>query len=92
MVDENNKTPENTGASDAGIEKRKTVRRLLTGGGIVTGAGLTGGAWQKPVIDSVLLPAHGQTTAPPTGGRPSPTPGGVPTIAPTPQATPSPTP
>jgi hypothetical protein len=72
-------------------EKRKTVRRLLTGGGIVTGAGLTGGPWKKPLVDSVVLPAHAQTSTAP--GTPSPTPGATPvTVAPTPPPSASPTP
>lgn len=76
---------------NASPEKRKTVRRLLTGGGIITGAGLTGGPWKKPLVDSVVLPAHAQTTAAP--GTPSPTPGATPvTLAPTPAPSGPPTP
>lgn len=76
-------------------EKRKTVRRLLTGGGIVTGAGLAGGTWKKPLVNSVVLPAHAQTTVAP--GTPSPTPGATPatpapTTAPSPVSSPVPTP
>ncbi len=88
MSDEDNKKPEESKNAKVQPEKRKTVRRLLTGGGIVTGAGAVGGRWTKPLVDSVLLPAHAQTS--PAPATPSPTP--QPTTSPTPQPTPSPTP
>lgn len=43
----------------AGESRRKLLRKLAAGG--VAGAALPA-AWSKPVIDSVILPAHAQTT------------------------------
>ena len=73
-------------------EKRKTVRHMLTGGGVI-GAAAVGGKWHKPNVDSVLLPAHARATGgggdPGEGNTPPPT---VPPSVqpPTPEPTPSP--
>ena len=40
-------------------QRRRAVNKILLGGGALSGAAV---AWQKPVIESVLLPAHAQTT------------------------------
>ena len=61
-------------------ERRKTLRKLLVGGGVLGAAGSLPDTWSKPLVDSVLLPAHANTSA---------TPG--PTPRPTPRPTPSPT-
>ncbi|MGI9319053.1 MAG: hypothetical protein ACR2QW_17130 [bacterium] len=50
----------NKDASDK--TRRKALRNLLSGTGIVAGAQLAGGTWVKPVVESVLLPAHAQTS------------------------------
>ena len=87
-------------------EKRKTVRHMLTGGGVI-GAAAVGGKWHKPNVDSVLLPAHARATggggdpgggttppptAPPTVQEPTPEPTPAPDqIQPTPGPTPEPT-
>ncbi|MEM7194624.1 MAG: hypothetical protein AAF402_06720 [Pseudomonadota bacterium] len=58
--------------------KRKTLKALALGG---IGAGIAApAAWQKPVVDSVVLPAHANTTA--SGGDGT---GGT-TMAPTTEA------
>ena len=38
-------------------ERRRAMRRLLVGGGLVAGAQLPE-KWTKPVMDVVILPAH----------------------------------
>lgn len=50
-------------ASDSKIEaRRRSVKTILGAGGVVAGGHLAGGAWVKPVVDSVVLPAHAATS------------------------------
>ncbi|HED12748.1 MAG TPA: hypothetical protein ENI62_03705 [Gammaproteobacteria bacterium] len=42
--------------------RRRSLRALLAGSGIIAGAGATLPKWQKPVIDSIILPSHAQTS------------------------------
>ncbi len=71
--------------------KRKVVRHLLTGGGVI-GASAVGSKWDKPTLESVILPAHGRSS-PTLAPSPAPTsaPTMAPTNAPTVMATPPPT-
>jgi len=47
-------------------DRRKTLKTLLVGSGVALAAGKTlPDKWTKPVVDSVILPAHAQTTTPP---------------------------
>ncbi|MCK5360172.1 MAG: hypothetical protein KAJ95_06065 [Gammaproteobacteria bacterium] len=47
-------------------KRRKAVKSiLLTGGSVVTAAQLGKSGWTKPVIESVVLPAHAQTSIDP---------------------------
>ena len=55
--------------------RRKALRSMMAGGAAATGTGLLSKEWAKPVVDSVILPAHAQTSqveeppaAPPIGG------------------------
>lgn len=74
------------GGEDAGVEgRRKALQRLLVGGGIAGASTQMPDKWTKPLVDSVLVPAHAQTSI-----TPSPTPS--PTAVPTPSPTPSPVP
>ncbi len=41
-------------------DRRKAVRNILAGSGVVAAA--TAGKWSQPVIDAVILPAHAQTS------------------------------
>ncbi len=43
--------------------RRGALRKLLAGGGLVIGAESIPGAWKKPVVETVILPAHAQTTS-----------------------------
>jgi len=38
--------------------RRKIIKRLLAGGGVVATGQLIPDKWAKPVVESVLLPAH----------------------------------
>lgn len=40
--------------------RRDALRKLVISGGVIGAAG----AWSKPVVDSVMLPAHAQTSLP----------------------------
>ncbi|MCP3887948.1 MAG: discoidin domain-containing protein, partial [Desulfobulbaceae bacterium] len=53
---------------DKNVTRRK-VLKVATGSGIIAGAmaGWDGKKWTKPVVDSVLLPAHAQNSAEETG-------------------------
>jgi hypothetical protein len=42
--------------------RRQSLRTILAGSGVIAGAGASIPKWQKPVVDSILLPAHAQTT------------------------------
>lgn len=44
-------------------DRRKVVRNLLTGAGVTAGVGAVANtAWMEPVINTVMLPAHAQTS------------------------------
>ena len=60
MSDKDFKSPE---------ERRKALKKILTGTGAVTIAANAPDKWTKPVIDSVILPSHAQTSAPLIFGR-----------------------
>ncbi|MDH3378768.1 MAG: hypothetical protein OEQ39_17730 [Gammaproteobacteria bacterium] len=48
--------------------RRRALKSMMAGGAAATGAGLLQKEWAKPVVDSVVLPAHAQTTEPLIGG------------------------
>lgn len=55
--------------SNDAVQRRETVKRLLGGAGIATAVTM----WSKPIVESVVLPAHAQTSpAPPTRTTPPP--------------------
>lgn len=55
-----------------GAGRRSTVKKIVLGTGIVTTSQLSGlpfaARWARPVIDSVVLPGHAQTSASDVGG------------------------
>ena len=57
MSKDNNKTPE---------ERRKALKKILAGTGAVTVAAAAPEKWTRPVVHSVVLPAHAQTSTDPT--------------------------
>ena len=73
---------------DASVEgRRKALQKLLVGGGIVGASTQLPDKWTKPLVDSVLVPAHAQTSV-----TPQPTPNPTPQPTAVPQPTPGPTP
>lgn len=42
--------------------RRRALRGILMGGGVLAGSQAVPGKWMTPVIDSVLLPAHAQAS------------------------------
>jgi hypothetical protein len=65
-ADGNNKA--DTGGQGALIEKRRKLLGGMVATGALGGASL-GSAWKKPVVETVMLPAHAQTTTePPDSG------------------------
>jgi len=54
--------------------RREVLRKILIGGGIAAGAAMLPDKWTKPVVDSIIAPAHAQTsTTTPTPTTPTPT-------------------
>ena len=49
--------------------RRDAMKKILLGSGAVAAAKSGSDAWQKPAIDSIILPAHAQTS-PPVGATP----------------------
>jgi hypothetical protein len=41
--------------------RRKTLKKIAVGGAVAGVLALTG-KWSKPVVDSIILPAHAQAT------------------------------
>lgn len=63
MKNDNEPTPSTDDPKpEAGNGRRKLVKGIAAGGGIVTGARFMPGEWSKPVVESVVLPAHAQAT------------------------------
>lgn len=56
----------NTTSSDESVEKRRSaVRKILAAGSVTAGAGAA--TWKTPLVESVILPAHAQTSNPGSG-------------------------
>lgn len=55
------KKKSNSSTDDKNLGRRKIVKSLVAGGGVI-GASSTVDKWAKPVVDSLTLPAHAQTT------------------------------
>lgn len=66
-----NKKQPDTASRDSSVEKRRSaVKKILAGGSVAAGAGITSSLeWKTPVIESVILPVHAQTTSPAISGQ-----------------------
>lgn len=73
-------TPGNTDSSD----RRAALKKLLIGAGVVTGAHVLPEEWTKPVVNSIVVPVHAQTSGTTTS---SPTTPPLPTTLPLPTTT-----
>lgn len=63
--------------------RREALRKILISGGVITSASFLPDKWVKPVVDSIVVPAHALTsTFAPTAG-PTASPTVSPTVAPT---------
>ena len=69
---------------DTQNSRRKILKQTLAGGAVIS-AGVASSKWSKPVVDSVVLPAHAQTSTPDggSGGSTTASPGGGTTATPT---------
>jgi hypothetical protein len=76
-----------------GNTTRRRVLKILMGGG-VTVAILIPSKWIKPIVESIVLPAHAQASPAktPLRGSPAPAPGPAPAPAPAPAPSPVPPP
>ena len=50
---------------ETNVARRKLIKSMTMGGAAAVTAQSLPGEWTKPVVESVLLPAHAQTSAPP---------------------------
>lgn len=64
-----------TSEKDKNAARRRILKRLVAGGGIVATGKMMPDGWNKPVVESVILPAHAQTSP---DGDPMPDPNTVP--------------
>lgn len=80
-----------TGEDEDLKKRREAVRRILVGGGLIAGGQAVPKDWSRPVIDSVVLPSHAQTSPGGGPGGPGPVPPPA-TMAPPPPATMAPPP
>lgn len=45
--------------------RRRVLKRLVAGGGVVATGKIMPDDWHRPVVESVILPAHAQTSEQP---------------------------
>lgn len=62
------KTRKSASSESAVEQRRSTVRKILAAGSVTVGAGASL-KWKTPVIETVVLPVHAQTTGPPISGQ-----------------------
>jgi hypothetical protein len=63
------------------VDRRRMMKAVAASGGAITGMALLPEKWVTPIIQSVYLPAHAETTS---DSSPTPTSGPTPTVGPTP--------
>lgn len=79
--DDDASAPEAVEDPGSGVERRRTALKTLSGGSVLAAGGLLPSEWARPVIQTVLLPAHAQTTL--IDATTTPIPGTTPDEAPT---------
>ena len=42
--------------------RRDALKKILVGAGVVTGSQLLPDEWTKPIVDSIIVPAHAQSS------------------------------
>ena len=51
------------GGDDSNSEDRRTkLKQILAGGGVIAGGSSIPNQWSRAVVESVVIPAHAQTT------------------------------
>jgi len=65
MSEEDNK--EKTGVDKKGAGRRKLLKSVVAGGGAATVGKMLPDQWARPVVNSVMLPSHAQTSNSPFG-------------------------
>ncbi len=74
MVENNDTIEPDQNREEQTLEsRRKAIKRILVGGGLVTGATMLPKKWTKPVVDAITVPAHAQASLT-TSPRPTTTP------------------
>jgi len=74
-MSEENKTPDEQLPEETSSGRRDALKKILAGTGVVTGSLLLPEKWTKPVVDSIIVPAHAVAsgTQPPPTGSPTTT-------------------
>lgn len=67
MSTDDKDTSANQAATDSS-DRRAALKKLLIGAGVMTGAHVLPEEWTKPVINSIVVPVHAQTSGPTTSG------------------------
>src|SRR5262245_11117770 len=87
----NDETSDDKRKSDPTVEqldRRKAIKTgVIVGGSVVGSAMALPQKWTRPIVDAVIVPAHGQVSP----GAPTPAPTSAPTPPPTVPTTPPPT-
>lgn len=83
MSDTNKNQNEASQKTEKSMSRRKAVRAIVIGGGVVTGAKGLPSEWAAPVVNSVILPSHAATTDDTDSGAGGNTTAAPTTVAPT---------
>ncbi len=51
--------------------RRKALGKILVAGGVIAGAHIIPSKWAAPVVNSIIVPAHAQTSGPTTTTAPT---------------------
>jgi hypothetical protein len=76
-MSDNKKITENQAPEEHSTGRRKALKKILVGTGVISGSAMLPSAWTKPIVDSIIVPAHaavsGTTYEPTTSPSPSTT-------------------
>lgn len=59
--------PDESDSESRSEQRRSAVKKILAASSVATGAGLH--SWKTPLVETVVLPAHAQTTGPGNGNQ-----------------------
>ena len=80
MTDSKDKTVDQQATGSIQKESRRKALKTTLIGGAVISTGVLPDKWKKPVLDSVILPSHAETTGDTDSGGPDTTTTGSPNV------------